>query len=209
LAERIRWTRSERAWAAGCLSIISITVLGALLLVANAVAGAPPLHEIHTAGAEPVDYQVVNYDGRISVWGPTVPTMSLDEFRCEAWRDGGQEVCPDAAELSRLLWPKLKQAPGTLYVGIRSTLCSPSLGHFNIEYSAGALLMHCYDARPWFVFPLQTPHYLYGQSVIDLVTVTVVGIPPGRLEVVFEYRVERWLFDAVDTFPLGAVNLPA
>jgi len=202
----VRWTRSETAWAAGCLGAIAVVVLGALFLVANAIAGAPPRHEIHTPGARPVSYQIADSDGRI-VRGRTAPTMSLAEFRCEAWRQGGQEVCPDPAQLSTLLWPHLEQAPATLYVGVMWTSCLPSPGYFNIEYTAGTLLLHCFDARPWFVWPLGGPRYARAAPSIVLVLVPVTDIPAGRLQVVYEERVERWLFDAVDTTQLGAVNV--
>jgi hypothetical protein len=191
----------------GCLAVISITVLGSLLLVANALAGAPPRHEIHTPGARPVSYEIADYGGRI-VWGRTTPTMSLDDFRCEAWRQSGQKVCPDAAELSRMLWPQLQQAPGTLYVGIMWTACLPSSFDFNIEYSPGTLLMHCFEAQPWVVSPIGRPAGAHAARSIVLVLVPLIDIPPGRLQVVYEERVERWFFDAVDTLQLGAVNLP-
>jgi hypothetical protein len=207
LAERARWTRSETVWAAGCLSFISLVVLLALLLIANTIAGAPPLHDIHTAGAQKVSYQIADYSGRI-VWGPTTPTMSLDEFRCEAWRQSRQGICPDAAELSRTLWPQLQQTPATLYVGVMWRGCLPSPGHFNIEYLPGTLLMHCYEARPWFMSPLQIPEGARAARSIVLVTVSLTEIPSGKLQVVYEDRVERWLFDAVETFQLGVVTLP-
>jgi hypothetical protein len=209
LAERVHWTRSEKAWTTGCLAAISITVLGALLLVANAVAGAPPAHEIHTAGARPLSYQIVVSGPRI-VWGRIKPTTSLGDVRCQAWRQSESEVCPDAAELTRIFWPQLQQAPDTLYVGIVPTACWPSIASINIEYSPRSLLIHCFDARPWFGSPFGTPEgggEAFAEPSAVLVLVPLTGILPGSLQVVYEERVERWFFDAVETFPLGTVSL--
>lgn len=199
-------------WALRVAAVVLLTspVLFAILILVSSVAGAPPEHAVRTPGATPIGYEVAystTYLNGSLVAGVAAPATSIDEFRCAAWRAGGQPGgCPDSAELAKTLWPNVKQAPDTLYVGLRASTCQTVPDHLNIEYQDGRLVLHCHVAAQWLYFARSTMG-VAAQPAIALLTMPTGAMSHGKLTVVLENRVERWLFDQVTTVELGTVAI--
>jgi len=184
------------------------SVCGALLL--TAVCHAPENHDIHTPGAIAIQFGYSEGWPERYFSGTIRPSQSLADIRCQAWQATNGKACPDDATLERTYWPKLKQSPATLYLGFPSTCGQDYLGAFNVEYLATSrtLLIHCHVAAPWIVIPVRiccpglqpVPHNF-------LVLVETNSIPPGKVRIVRDERIEHHLGDQSTESLLATVTI--
>jgi hypothetical protein len=91
----------------------------------------------------------------------------------------------------------------TLYVGVLSTCGSG----FNVEYHGHdrLLVVHCYTAAAWIGFPASCCPGVTAGPTLALVLVPTEAIHSGRLTVVRDDRMERWLSDQSTESQLGTL----
>jgi hypothetical protein len=175
----------------------------------------PAGHDVRPPGALAIAGVQVSRDGqRLYLNVPTLsPNMSLLELRCEAWELAIKIVCPDAATLSRWLWPEIQQTSKTLYVGI-STDCFQYnfLSDFNVEYQSTnrRLTIHCYRASPWITW--FTPascrkDCVPGGPLTAIFVVPIDAITPGPLTVIRDDRIEHSLGDQSVEATVGTLTV--
>lgn len=193
--------------AAGILALTSPLVFAALLLAA-AIAGAPPEHDIVPPNAVPVSYRVAQLSTPTDVYGDPsrrlpAPSTSIDDLRCAAWHVLMNRSCPASLTLGQRYWPSVAQQPNTIYVGV---VCITAPPHLNVEYGGGVITLHCHQADSW--YHGGGPHSDNTSTpMLDLLLLPSTDIPHGHVRVVEEVRVERWLLDSVQTTHLGAVTI--
>lgn len=177
----------------GCLALVVVSVVA---IFAGSI--TPPNHDVLSAGSRAIDYQAFE-----TPYGPIAPTTSLPDARCQAWRHFRGYNCPDGASLAREFWPALREAQGTLYVGLT---CYAAPAHFNVEYTGASVILHCHAAASWIQFE---PHPMgeTGSILFALVMVPTAQMRSGTLSVYQEDRVERWLNDQVTITQLGTVTV--
>src|SRR5258708_8154592 len=95
------------------LAVVVVTVL----ILGGAIVPPPP-HEVHTPGAGALNTRTVGSDPPVISAQAIQPSQSLNDVRCAIWRARHPQtaVCPDAATLASMYFPKLTQSPSTLYV---------------------------------------------------------------------------------------------
>jgi hypothetical protein len=139
------------------------------------------------------------------------PGQSLNDVRCAIWhgRHPQTAVCPDAAILADLYFPKLTQRPSTLYVPwLWCVYTSRGANGFNVEYqpSRRALVIHCYLVRPLVWRQLQTS-YPSPQPWLSLLLVPTASLPAGPVSVVEDDRVERLIGDQSTEHLMGTATI--
>lgn len=177
----------------GCLALVVVSVVA---IFAGSI--TPPNHDVLSAGSRAIDYQVIE-----TPYVRILPTTSLADARCQAWRHSRGYNCPNAAALAGAFWPQLQQVPEMLYVGLT---CATSPAYFNVEYTGRSVIFHCHLAQAWLHFE---PHSIGVNAVPDvaLVMVPTAQMRSGMLSVYQEDRVERWLNDQVTITQLGTVTV--
>ncbi len=187
-----------------------IASLSASLVVALVLADAcvaPADRDIHSSGAIAIRVSMAFSEG--PVFGSIKPSQSLAEIRCQVFQRNGRQTCPDDTVLALNLWPRLKQTPKTLYVGLPSS-CDPYtwVTGFNVEYfrSNRTLVFHCHVAAPWISIPTSARGMMTIIST-DLVLVSTDAIPGGRLTVVQDDRIEHLIGDQTTETALGTVTI--
>ncbi len=127
------------------------------------------------------------------------PSQSLNDVRCAIWRARHPQnaVCPDAATLAALYFPKLTQSPRTLYIPwLWCVFTSLGANGFNVEYqpSRRTLVIHCYLARPWlWRQPLMS--FANPQPWLSLLLVPTASLPAGPVSVIQDDRIEHLIGD--------------
>ena len=184
----------------GCLTLI----VGVLVLLAVVtIAGAPPNHEILSAGSRAVAYQVA-YGTYVP--GPIAPTTSLTNARCQAWLDSHSNPCPDAATLAAKYWPSLQPAPDTLYVGFQPN-CGWESPVFYVElYPESSVTIHCHWTKPLIDFE-RPPMGVTAQPGFTLLVLSTSTWTPGQYWVYQQDLVERWGSANSQTWFLGMVQV--
>ena len=202
-SEMSRTAKAGRVAAIGC---VTTPLLVAILVLVGTVAGAPPEHDVITMGGRSIAYQTSTPYPQAHFYGAIAPTTSLDDARCQAWRQAYRGACPDATALRGTYWPGLQAAPQTLYVGVLA-YCDLDPSHFNLELGRGpSLVLHCRATARWLNLE-RSPMGVVAEPITDLLVVSTASWKPGRYTVYREDRLERWLFDQVTTTQLGTVNV--
>jgi hypothetical protein len=190
------WLTRGRIIALGIPVAVVVLVIGAFV--------TPQAHEIHTAGATPL--QARNVDSNLFVvYASIPPSQSLDSIRCEIWRTRGQyssaSPCNSTA-LATAYFPDLTQNPATLYVPW--TPCTD----FNVEFdsSSRTLVIHCFSAEPWIS---TAPRFagVEAQPRLALLLIPTQSIPRGNVTVVQDLRTERFLHDDIYQSQLGIASI--
>jgi hypothetical protein len=91
-----------------------------------------------------------------------------------------------------------------------STCGKDYLGAFNVEYLATSrtLLIHCHVAAPWIVIPVRI--CCPGVQAVPqnfLVLVETDSIPPGKVRIVRDERIEHYLGDQSSESLLATVTI--
>ncbi len=178
--------------------IVGLAIALAVVLVLVGAFVRPSPHEVHTPGAQELNPQLVNSDAHAYLFQALKPSESLNEVRCAMWRLGHPQTsdCLDAETLAALYFPELSQSPKTLYVPWLGCAYSMGADGFNVEYqpSRGAVVIHCYVARPWIWHEPQTMG-AEPQPRLTLLLVPTGSIQAGPVAVIQDDRVEHFFRD--------------
>lgn len=191
--------------------IASLGTSAAFALVLADACIAPADHDVHSptgiaikaAIANPIE-SVPSYYGLLQPTGPLRPSQSIADVRCQVWRQRTSGTCPDDSMLAPSMWPRVKQRPKTLYVGLLPS-CP---GYFNIEYFARdrRLTIHCHVAWPWISIPTGA-HGVAAIRGTTLVEAATDAITPGEIRVVQDDRIEHLIGDQTTETELGTVTI--
>ena len=188
--------------------VLAIVVVTVLILGAAIV--PPPPHEVHTPGAGALNTRTVGSDPPVISAQAIQPSQSLNDVRCAIWRARHPQtaVCPDAATLASLYFPKLTQSPSTLYVPWLWCVYTQLYANgFNVEYQPGrrAVVIHCYLAKP--LLRQGQTSYAYSQPWLSLLLVPTSSIPAGQINVIEDDRIEHLVGDQSTEHELGTATI--
>lgn len=206
---RPKVTRWRIAWLSAGAAV-------ALLLVIAFV--APPAHDVHTSDGLAIKAHVAYPNPSLPIFAMK-PSESLGDIRCQQWRADFRnpqraDPCPDDATLAKRYWSQLVQTPNTLYLAFPPS-CAQDVGGqsvdygFNAEYlgSSRTVILHCYYAKPWFIWHTSSPMGTAAIPPIVLLLVPTNGISSGPLSILEDYRIEHLVGDWSNESTIGTATI--
>jgi hypothetical protein len=192
--------------------VIGIALAAVLVLILVAALVKPSPHEVHMPGAEALHVQLVDSFPPPLYFSQAIqPSQSLNDVRCAIWRarHSQNSVCPDAATLAGMYFPKLTQSPRTLY--ILWLWCSHTMGAdgFNVEYQSSrrAVVTHCYLARRWVWWQPKMTSTPSAEPSLSLLVVSTAPVPAGPVSIIEDARFEHLIGDQSTEYQLGTATI--
>ena len=191
--------------------VIGIVIAAALVIILLGAFIKPSPHEVRTPDAVALNTRIVDSDPPVDLFEPVQPSQSLDEIRCAMWRlrHAQTAVCPDAATLAGLYFPKLTQSPSTPYIPwVWCAATSLGAEGFNVEFqpSRRAIVIHCYLAKPWFWRQPQTSP-ASPRPLLRLLLVPTALLPAGPISVIEDDRIEHLIGDQSTEYQMATATI--